>query len=74
MANQQGVEGLLVGAYATLDGYPGNGDGGWGGAISNWTFGSVAADDADKGSTPDDQGRCVPIEIWSTLPTMAMFW
>lgn len=68
MANQQGVEGLLVGAYATLDGYPGNGDGGWGGAISNWSFGSVAADDAYKGSTPDDQGPVVPIETWATLP------
>lgn len=68
MANQQGVEGLLIGAYATLDGYPGNGDGGWGGAISNWTFGSIAADDAYKGSTPDDQGDIVPIETWATLP------
>ncbi|MGN6265666.1 MAG: RagB/SusD family nutrient uptake outer membrane protein [Ginsengibacter sp.] len=69
MANQQGVEGLLVGAYATLDGYPGNGDGGWGGAISNWSLGSVAADDAYKGSTPDDQPDVVPIETWATLPT-----
>src|SRR6185312_11774415 len=69
MANEQGVEGLLIGAYATLDCYPGNGDGGWGGAISNWTFGSIAADDAYKGSTPDDQGDIVPIETWATLPT-----
>jgi hypothetical protein len=69
MANQQGVEGLLVGAYATLDGYPGNGDGGWGSAISNWSLGSVAADDAYKGSTPDDQPDVVPIETWATLPT-----
>ena len=68
LATQEGVEGLLVGAYATLDGYPGNGDGGWGGAVSNWTFGSIAADDAYKGSTPDDQGPVVPIETWATLP------
>jgi hypothetical protein len=65
VANVQGVQGLLIGAYATLDGYPGNGDGGWGGAISNWTFGSIAADDAYKGSTPDDQGPIVPLENWS---------
>jgi hypothetical protein len=69
MANQEGVQGLLIGAYATLDGYPGNGDGGWGGAISNWTFGSIAADDAYKGSTPDDQGDVVPIETWTTNPS-----
>lgn len=65
MANLQGVQGLLIGAYATLDGYPGNGDGGWGGAISNWTFGSIAADDAYKGSTPDDQPDIVPLETWT---------
>ena len=69
MANMQGVQGLLVGAYATLDGYPGNGDGGWGGAISNWSFGSVAADDAYKGSTPDDQPDVVPIQSWTTNPS-----
>jgi len=65
LANLKGVQGLLIGAYATLDGYPGNGDGGWGGAISNWTFGSVAADDAYKGSTPDDQPDVVPLEKWT---------
>jgi len=69
VANQQGVEGLLIGAYATLDGYPGTGDGGWGPAISNWSLGSVAADDAYKGSTPDDQPDVVPIETWATLPS-----
>ncbi|MEO7046702.1 MAG: RagB/SusD family nutrient uptake outer membrane protein [Ferruginibacter sp.] len=65
VANLQGVQGLLIGAYATLDGYPGNGSGGWGGAISNWTFGSIAADDAYKGSTPDDQGPIIPLENWT---------
>lgn len=68
MANLQGVQGLLIGAYSTLDGYPGNGDGGWGGAISNWTFGSVAADDAYKGSTPDDQPDVVPLQKWTADP------
>ena len=69
VANLQGVQGLLIGAYATLDGYPGNGDGGWGGAISNWTFGSIAADDAYKGSTTDDQGDIIPLETWTTNPS-----
>lgn len=65
MANLQGVQGLLIGAYASLDGYPGNGDGGWGGAISNWTFGSVAADDSYKGSTSDDQQDVTPLQTWT---------
>lgn len=66
IANLQGVEGLLIGAYASLDGYPGSGDAGaWGPAISNWTFGSIAADDAYKGSTPDDQPDIVPLEKWT---------
>ena len=65
MANLQGVQGLLIGAYATLDGYPGNGSGGWGAAISNWTFGGIAADEAYKGSTPDDQPPIVPLENWT---------
>jgi hypothetical protein len=64
VANLKGVQGLLVGAYATLDGEPGNA-GGWGSAISNWTFGSISADDAYKGSTPDDQPDIVPLEKWS---------
>lgn len=69
IANEQGAEGLLIGAYATLDGYPGNGSGGWGAAISNWTFGSIAADDAYKGSIVGDQPPALPIEIWSVTPT-----
>jgi len=69
LANTKGVQGLLIGAYATLDGYSGNGSGGWGAAISNWTFGSIAADDAYKGSTPDDQPDVVPIEKWTVTST-----
>jgi hypothetical protein len=64
LANEKGVQGLLVGAYSILDGQGGN-NGGWGSAISNWVYGSIAADEAYKGSTPDDQPDIVPIELWS---------
>jgi hypothetical protein len=67
LANEKGVQGLLVGAYSILDGQGGN-NGGWGSAISNWVYGSVCADDAYKGSTPDDQGDIVPLETWSANP------
>lgn len=49
-----GVEGTLMGAYRTLDctnAISGN----WGCAASDWVWGSVASDDAYKGSTADDQ-------------------
>ncbi|SHN37550.1 RagB/SusD family nutrient uptake outer membrane protein [Mucilaginibacter sp. OK098] len=57
LASKAGVDGLLIGAYSLLDGYyqgePGTG---YGGAVSNWHYGGVGADDAYKGSTTDDQG------------------
>jgi len=55
IANQAGVDGLLIGAYSLLDGSGGNG-GGIDGAASNWLFGGVAAGDAYKGSQPSDGG------------------
>src|ERR1700759_597730 len=55
IANQAGVDGLLIGAYSLLDGAGGNG-GGIDGAASNWLFGGVAAGDAYKGSQPSDGG------------------
>lgn len=69
LANQQGVEGNLISAYSMLDGY-GN-YGGWGTASSNWTFGSVASDNAYKGSEPGDQQPITDIEFyqWSTTGT-----
>ena len=60
LANKTGVEGLLIGTYNRL-----GGSANWGSAPSNWVFGSVAADDAYKGSTPSDQPAINPIETWA---------
>src|SRR5687767_15826627 len=65
LANEEGVNGLLIGAYHMLGGQGGAAGNEWGNAASNWVFGSVAADDAYKGSTPTDQADIVPIEIWA---------
>ncbi len=65
LANENGVQGLLIGAYALLDGEGGNVNSGWGSAADNWTYGSVAADDAYKGSTPSDQGDILGLETWT---------
>lgn len=68
LANEKGVQSLLIGAYSCLDGEGGSG-GGWGSAASNWVYGSVCADDAYKGSTPSDQGDILPLETYSATPS-----
>ncbi|MFB6455367.1 RagB/SusD family nutrient uptake outer membrane protein [Chitinophaga sp. Hz27] len=61
IANKDGVNYLLVGAYAALDGQaPGTsalgGTGsGWMSSPTNWVYGSVAGGDAHKGSESTDQ-------------------
>ena len=66
VANKTGVDLLLIGAYALLDGenLPGAGNA-YGSAGSNWVYGSIAADDSYKGSVPSDQPDATSIESWS---------
>ncbi|HMG68754.1 MAG TPA: RagB/SusD family nutrient uptake outer membrane protein, partial [Chitinophagaceae bacterium] len=66
LGNKPGMDGLLIGAYSMLDGEGGAAGVSWGSAVSNWVFGNVCADDANKGSTPSDQGEVVEIETWTT--------
>lgn len=59
------VQGKLINTYATLDGLRDNNYGGG----SNWLYGSVAADDAYKGSEPTDAANDInPIELYSVTP------
>jgi len=74
LASQRGVESVLIGAYALLDGYQNSyGIGGFGSGTSNWVFGSVAADDSHKGSDATDQPDITPIEKHLQLPTNGYF-
>src|SRR5688500_8649303 len=59
-ANAAGVEGILIAAYRQVD--VTNGAGGFGGAASNWVFGSVLSDDAYKGSDAADFGAITDLE------------
>ncbi len=64
LANSKGVNSVLIGTYAALDGWADNGWGNaagnpWPTAGSNWIFGSVASDDATPGSQFNDQ---IPVE------------
>lgn len=66
VANKSGVNSLLIGAYAALDGTGADGTslgGGsaWEASPSNWVLGSIAAGDASKGSDGSDQPAIDPI-------------
>lgn len=69
LSNKAGVEGLLIGAYAQLNGFSGAG-GGFYSTPSNWAFGGVASDDAYKGSDAGDQSvEANPIENYTLTPS-----
>jgi len=66
IANKKGVELLLIGAYAALDGQQGanqslGGGEAWHASPTGWVFGSVAGGDASKGSDGADQPAVDPI-------------
>jgi hypothetical protein len=72
VASEDGIQGLLIGAYSLVDGEGASGDGFASGA-SNWLFGGVTSDDAYKGSDPTDVAEGAPMEKWgsSLTPTNA---
>jgi hypothetical protein len=68
MATPDGVNGMLIATYASLDGQQGGnaaigGGGPWEASPTNWIYGSVAAGDAHKGSDAVDQP---PISLIAT--------
>jgi hypothetical protein len=77
LANNAGVQGLLIGAYSMLDGIGALGNGGgepgltdgsggiWETSADNWVYGSVAGGDDHKGSDPGDQPDIVPIQAYA---------
>lgn len=65
LTNKSGVNALLIGVYACIDGTVVNDAGAaWASSISNWVWGSVASDDARKGSSLGDQSAINPIEYF----------
>lgn len=60
LSNKPGVDAVLIGAYSLLDGVgagPVNTS-----SVSNWIYGSIASDDAYKGSDVGDQAQITTIE------------
>lgn len=64
LANQAGVEANLISAYSMMDGWGSYGN--WGGASSNWMFGSVASDDAYTGSEPGGNQGDTELYQWKS--------
>jgi len=62
-SSAKGVNVLLIGTYAVVDGTQDARDGNtWASAVDNWVWGGVASDDAYKGSNYGDQSTINPIE------------
>jgi hypothetical protein len=73
LSNKQGVNGILINTYGTLDGVEGQQDGG----ASNWTWGSIAGGDAYKGTERDDRADQNPImryDISGANPILGTKW
>ena len=65
----KGVEGLLIGAYAMIDGQGLDGQAPWENDIQNWVFGGLTSDDAYKGTDAGDQPEESFLEKWDFQPT-----
>src|SRR6056300_136089 len=64
LSNAAGVEGKLISAYRTLAGYGLDGAGTWYYSTWAWIFGSIASDDALKGTDAGDQPEHSFIETY----------
>lgn len=76
LANKKGVESLLIGSYAVLDGFINGGGiflGGWESSGTNWVYGSICGGDAHKGTDAGDQPDINPIEAFTPTSTNNYF-
>jgi starch-binding outer membrane protein, SusD/RagB family len=72
LATPSGLNGLLIGAYAALDGIDLGATQPWSGSVTNWIWGSVAGGDAHKGSDATDQAPINPIATGAITPSNPM--
>ncbi len=76
LTNKIGVELVLTGAYSLMDGVQtnvGSAFADWQGAADNWVYGSVASDDAYKGSNAGDQPEISVIEAYNHTADLVHF-
>ncbi len=68
LANNKGLNALLIAAYAQLDGLGHSSSGTWPGGASNFIWGSIASDNAYKGTDATDQVPMTEIERYVHTP------
>lgn len=68
LATFEGVDALLIGAYAMIDGVSNNGFG-WQAAASGWVYGSIRGMEANKGTDSGDQPDINPIQTYTETAT-----
>ncbi len=68
LANNKGLDALLIAAYAQLDGLGHANNGTWPGGASNFIWGSIASDNAYKGTDATDQVPMTEIERYVHTP------
>ncbi|UCS94055.1 RagB/SusD family nutrient uptake outer membrane protein [Echinicola marina] len=79
LATRDGINKLLIGAYASLDGQGEGGTdalgggNGWEAAPENWIYGTVAGGEASKGSFAGDQPAIDPIVNFYSSPSNGFF-
>jgi hypothetical protein len=76
LSNAAGVNLVLTGAYSLLDGVQtnvGSAFADWHGSADNWVYGSVASDDAYKGSNAGDQPEISLIEAYTHTADLSHF-
>jgi len=71
LANIEGIEAILIGAYSMLDGVA-EGVTGWESASSNWLFGDIRGLIANKGTDSGDSWDGNPIKTYSETATNPM--
>jgi hypothetical protein len=67
--NEKGIDALLIGAYGMVGGSAQWAVSAYGSSIQNWTYGSVASDDAYTGSERTDPTLVFRIEKWDVTST-----
>lgn len=68
LANKKGLDALLIGAYAQMDGLGHSDHGIWPGGPSNFIWGSISSDNAYVGSDAADESYMPHIERYITTP------
>lgn len=69
LANEEGIDRLLIGAYSMLDGLASTSGGSYETASSNWLWGDIRGMIANKGSDAGDSWEGNPIQTFSETAT-----